>query len=248
MRWLPACVRRLGPIEFEHGAGLLLWVLDCMNDAVFVPRVEILDAQETRVGFLRIKSLRLRHGLFQGGMGPELRRDRLEGLGAASVLLYDPALDQVVLLEQFRIGALEAGSGAWLLETVGGHIGPGELAPEVARRESMEEAGAQLLELIPICRFYVSPGLSDEVISLFCGLVDASLLGGVHGLDDEGEDIRVLVMDARAAIGELYHGRANSTSVIIALQWLAMHRQRLMAQIQGKRLDPQDFNGRIAPS
>lgn len=199
-----------------------------MRGLAFVPDIELLETRETRVGFLRIQSLRLRHGLFRGGMGPELRRDRLEGLGAASVLLYDPLRDQVALLEQFRVGALEAGPGAWLLETVGGHIGQGESAQEVARRESMEEAGAKLLELIPICRFYVSPGLSDEVISLFCGLVDTGQLGGIHGLDEEGEDIRVLVMDAQAAIAELYQGRANSTSIIIALQWLAMHRQNLM--------------------
>lgn len=193
----------------------------------FQPRVEILKSEETRVGFLRIKRFRLRHALFAGGMGPELGRDRLEGLGAASVLLYDPKRDEVALLEQFRIGALEAGPGAWLLETVGGHIGPGETAEEVARRESLEEAGCELMDLIPICRFYVSPGLSDEVISLYCGLVDTSHLGGIHGLDEEGEDIRVLVMDAQAAIAELYQGRANSTSIIIALQWLAIYRGQL---------------------
>lgn len=193
----------------------------------FTPSVQIIDREEARVGFLRINSFRLRHGLFQGGMGPELRRDRLEGLGAASVLLYDPKRDEVALLEQFRIGALEAGPGAWLLETVGGHIGPGETAEEVARRESIEEAGSEILELIPICRFYVSPGLSDEIISLYCGLVDTTNLGGIHGLVEEGEDIRVQVMSAEAAIAELYQGRANSTSIIIALQWLAMHRQQL---------------------
>lgn len=193
----------------------------------FTPSIQIIDREEARVGFLRINSFRLRHGLFQGGMGPELRRDRLEGLGAASVLLYDPKRDEVALLEQFRIGALEAGPGAWLLETVGGHIGPGETAEEVARRESIEEAGSEILELIPICRFYVSPGLSDEIISLYCGLVDTTNLGGIHGLVEEGEDIRVQVMSAEAAIAELYQGRANSTSIIIALQWLAMHRQQL---------------------
>ncbi len=73
----------------------------------------------------------------------------------------------------------------------------------------------------------VSPGISVDRIHLFCGQVDASRAGGVHGLDHEGEDIRVLVMEAEQAIGELYGGRMNSTSVIIALQWLATRRTEL---------------------
>lgn len=208
------------------------------DDSSPVLGVEILGTEEIRAGFLRIKSFHLRHSLFAGGMGPVLRRDRLEGLGAASVLLYDPRRDEVALLEQFRIGALDmssdgTASGAWLLETVGGHIGHGETAAAVARRESLEEAGCELLGLIPICRFFVSPGISDEVISLFCGLVDTTSLGGVHGLEPEGEDIRVQVMDAQAAIAELYQGRANSTSIIIALQWLAMNRHGLIVSANG---------------
>jgi ADP-ribose pyrophosphatase len=66
-----------------------------------------------------------------------------------------------------------------------------------------------------------------ERISLFVGLVSARGAGGVHGLDDEGEDIRVVAVPADEALAELYGGRADSTSVIIALQWLALNRDRL---------------------
>lgn len=190
-------------------------------------KIKILDQREEKAGFLKIGHFRLRHSLFAGGWSNEIQRDRLQGLGAASVLLYDPELDQVALMEQFRIGALESGKDAWLYETVGGHVGPGEKPEEVARRESMEEADCELKALIPICEFWVSPGISDERISLFCGIVDSEGLGGIHGLDEEGEDIRVVVMPAQEAIGELYGGRANSTSIVIALQWLAMNRERL---------------------
>jgi ADP-ribose pyrophosphatase len=191
---------------------------------------KILKTEPLSDGFLKLNRYRLRHQLFAGGWGEELTRERVEELQAAAVLLYDPVRDEVVLIEQFRIGALEEPRGAWLLEIIGGHIGEGESPAEVARRESLEEAGCKVQELIPICEFLVSPGTTCERIHLFCGRVDAAQAGGIHGVDDEGEDIRALVMEADAAIAELYDGRINSTTGIIALQWLGLHREQIRKQ------------------
>ena len=190
-------------------------------------QIEILDQQEEKAGFLKVGHYKLRHSLFAGGWSHEISRDRLQGLGAVSVLLYDPKRDEVVLTEQFRVGAMETGKEAWLYETVSGHIGKDEQPKDVAHRESREEAGCELKQLIPISEFWVSPGLSDEKIYLFCGIIDAEGVEGVHGLDDEHEDIRVCVLPAQQAIEELNGGRANSTSIIIALQWLALNQDKL---------------------
>lgn len=190
-------------------------------------QVEILESRTGYDGFFELKHFRLRHSLFSGGWSAEIERERIERLQAASVLLYDPHQDRVVMIEQFRIGALEQGRGAWLLETVGGLIEPGESGDAVARRETEEEAGCALLDLVHICDFYVSPGTATERIHLYCGRVDSRQAGGVHGLVEEGEDIRVEVLPADQVIGELYGGRVNSTSAIIAVQWLAMHRDPL---------------------
>lgn len=191
------------------------------------PGIEVLSRERVFDGFLKLDRYRLRHALFRGGMSAELVRERLERLRAASVLLYDPHEDVVVLVEQFRIGALELGRGAWLLETVGGYVEEGESPEAVARREALEEAGTEVRELIPISELWVSPGTSMERISLFAGLVSTRGAGGVHGLDHEGEDIRAVVLGADQALAELHGGRADSTSIIIALQWLAMNRERL---------------------
>ncbi len=189
--------------------------------------VEILDEETAYDGFFELKRFRLRHSLYSGGWSRVLMRERVERKRAVAVLLYDPVSDQVVLIEQFRIGALEAGQGAWMLEIVGGLIETGEAPEEVAHREAMEEAGCEVMALLPICEFYVSPGTATEYLHLYCGRVDASRAGGVHGLEEEGEDIRVEVMSSDAAIAELCNGRANSTSIIVALQWLAMHREAI---------------------
>ncbi|WP_287962623.1 NUDIX domain-containing protein [Alcanivorax sp.] len=180
-------------------------------------------------GFLHLKRYRLEHQCFSGGWCPPVVRERVEGNHAVSVLLYDPAADQVVLIEQFRVGAMGHLPSPWLLETVGGYCELGETPEAVARRESMEEAGCEPYELISIGTLFSSPGWSSERLTFYCGLVESEGVGGIHGLAEEGEDIRVVVMPAEAAIGELFQ-RANSTSIVVTLQWLAANRKRLRRQ------------------
>jgi ADP-ribose pyrophosphatase len=149
------------------------------------------------------------------------------------VLPYDPDLDAVVLLEQFRIGALQVPGGPWLMEMVAGIIEPDELPEAVVRRECEEEAGLELGETEFICDCLVSPGGTSERIALYCGRVDASEAGGVHGLAEEGEDIRVTRVAFDEACDLLASGRLNSASVIIAMQWLMMNRDRVREKWAG---------------
>jgi ADP-ribose pyrophosphatase len=113
------------------------------------------------------------------------------------------------------------------MEIVAGIIEEGESAEEVVSREAVEEAGCTIQELIPICDFLVSPGGTSERIALFCGKVDAQGVGGIHGLDEENEDIRVTVVSYQEALALLVNGRINSASPIIALQWLIMNHERV---------------------
>lgn len=189
-------------------------------------RFEIMASETVYNGFLTVRRHRLRHESFHGTWCEPVVRERIEGLRAVAVLLYDPCVDDVVLIEQFRVGAMGHSGASWLLETVGGYWGPGEQAPEVARREAMEEAGCELLALEPVGEFYVSPGLSSERIALYCGCVNAAEAGGIYGLEAEGEETRVVVMPRLQALEELFK-RINSTSVLIALQWLSAHAVRL---------------------
>jgi len=191
------------------------------------PQYEILETATGYAGFFRLLRYRLRHRLFNGGWSPVLTRELFERGHAAAVLPYDPETDQVVLTEQFRIGALQAPGGPWLLEIVAGIIEVGEAPEAVVRREAIEEIGCAIGELVSICDYYVSPGGTSERMHLFCGRVDASQAGGVHGAADEGEDIRVVVMPAADAISHMQAGKIVSAAPIIALQWFMMHRASL---------------------
>lgn len=183
--------------------------------------VEILRKDTPFRGYFRIDRFRLRHRKFSGGWTGEMEREVFERGHAAAVLLYDPVRDAVVLIEQFRIGAYAAGRDPWLLEVVAGIIDEGETPEAVARRETIEEAGCDVTELTPIADFLASPGASSETITLYCGRVDAAIDGGVFGLPEEHEDIRVKVVPVAEAIALLDGGSLTNAPLIIALHWLA---------------------------
>lgn len=183
--------------------------------------VDLIEKQVAFSGYFRIDRFRLRFPLYEGGMSREVSREVLERGQVAAVLLVDPDRDAVVLIEQFRPGPYAAGEQPWLIETVAGVIEDTEGAAEMATREAREEADCEITDLLPVMRFFTSPGASTESVTLFCGRVDSSNAGGVHGLDEEGEDIRVMVLSVDAAMTLLADGKIVNAKTIIALQWLA---------------------------
>ncbi len=184
-------------------------------------------------GYFRIDHFRLRHRLFAGGWSPELSREVFLRHDAVGILLYDPARDALVLIEQFRLAAHLAGFAAWQLEIVAGIIDKEEPPAAVARREAQEEAGLTVIgEAVPIHRFLTSPGGSTETVDLFCGRVDASAAGGIHGLADESEDIRVVVKSSEEAMQLLNAGKIENGYTLLALHWFATNRETLRRQWQ----------------
>jgi ADP-ribose pyrophosphatase len=192
--------------------------------------IEVLDRKFLHRGFVAIEELHLKHRLFDGGWSPPLRRELAIRSRAVGVLLFDPVEDKVVLVKQFRTGMLDQAQSPWILEVVAGMAAEHETPADVVRREAMEETGCTIEALIPICEYFNSPGWSNEKITLFCGKVDSAGAGGIHGLDEEHEDILVLAMPIRAALAALADGKINNAMTVIALQWLAMNREFLAGQ------------------
>ncbi|MBK5936897.1 MAG: NUDIX domain-containing protein [Halorhodospira halophila] len=190
-------------------------------------RFEILGRDPCHEGFLRLDRIRLRHARFEGGMTPELTRECLVRGLAVGVLPYDPERDEVILVEQFRVGAIDDNRGAWITETIAGIAEPGEDPRTVAIREAREEANVVIEDLRPIADYLPSPGGSTERVVLYCARCDTSEAGGVHGLDEEHEDIWTHVLPADEAIGQVAEGHYRAAMPVIALQWLALNRRRL---------------------
>ena len=188
---------------------------------------EILEKTRLYQGFFSFWKFRLRHVLYSGEFGPIIERELLEQHHAVAVLLYDPERDEIVLIEQFRIGAINRDAGPWVTEIVAGIQEPGEFPEDVARREALEEAGCKVLELRRIHRYLPTPSSSTEEITVFVARVDSAQAGGIHGIADEGEDIKVKVVTSDEAFAMMDEGIIDSAIPIIALQWLRLNRQAL---------------------
>lgn len=196
-----------------------------------------LDVVEARVGFarhLQVDIVRFRQRRFDGGWSGERVFDIARRGAAAAVLLYDPERDEVVLIEQFRLAALYAGRSPWQIEAVAGLVDNGEPPETVARREALEEAGLEVKgPLVPIQSMLPACGSFDEVVWLYCGRVDASGAGGVYGLAEEHEDIRVVVKPIAEIAAMLDAGCIDSAHTLISLYWLLRHRDRLRREWRG---------------
>lgn len=179
---------------------------------------------------LQIDTFRFRHRRFGGEWSAERGYEAVRRGPATAILLYDPNRDCVVLIEQFRMPALLAGSSPWQLEPVGGMIDADETPVGSALREIGEESGLAVIgELVPIQRYLPSPSASDEYLHLFCGRVDSGAAGGVHGLG-EHEEIRLVIKAMREIEMLLDAGAIESCHTLISLQWLLRHRNRLRRQ------------------
>jgi ADP-ribose pyrophosphatase len=192
------------------------------------PDVEIIEAETAFERFLRMDVYHFRHRLFSGEWSAVRGYDVLRRGPAVAIVLYDPDRDEVVLVEQLRLPALLAGASPWQMEVVAGLVGADESAPQVAIREISEETGLVTAgALIPIQRYLPSPGDSDQSVLLFCARVDSSTAAGLHGLPEEGEDIRVVVKSLAEIEALLDGGMIENGHSLVALYWLLRHRERL---------------------
>jgi ADP-ribose pyrophosphatase len=192
--------------------------------------VELVHHEVAYQGRFRISRYQFRHGRYQGGQSDIIKREVFERGMAAAVLPYDPRRDEVVLIRQFRAGSYVAGRHPYTWEIVAGIIEDNESPEELARREAVEEASLEVRETIPVHDVILSPGACSEACVIFLGHVDTTNAGGVFGLESEGENILVKALPFAEVRAMLEHGEIDNAIAVIALQWLALHRDEVRAR------------------
>lgn len=190
--------------------------------------VEVMKRETPFQGFFRLDRLHLRHRLFEGGWSGTMQRELFVRPPAAAVLPYDPQRGEILMVEQFRVGALDWRDTPWCLELIAGLADKeGEPVADLVRREAREEAGVEIGEMKRVAHYMPSPGGSNERLQVFVGRADLSSAGGVHGVVEENEDIRVVVRPVSEVEALLRSGRVDNAASLITLQWLLLHREAL---------------------
>ncbi|MBC7950252.1 MAG: NUDIX domain-containing protein [Rhodospirillaceae bacterium] len=192
--------------------------------------VQVIAKDTIFKGYFQMDRYRLRHRTFAGAWTAEITREIFERGHAVVVILYDPLRDEVAMIEQFRTGALAADQYPWLVECVAGIIEKGESPEQVARRETVEEAGTEATDVFEIGTYIITPGGSSETVVLFCARIDATQIGGLHGLEHEGEDIRVFTLPLAEAYSMVKDGRINNSMAVISIQYLMLEKAALKAR------------------
>ena len=189
--------------------------------------IEVVKKAPLYKKFFRVNEYSFKYPRYDGEMSSLVSREVMERGHAAGILLYDPDQEQLVFVEQIRIGAFVAGDNPWILECAAGIIEAGETPEQVVVREAKEEAGAEVTEIEPITEYFSSPGGLSEKISLFCGRVDAAHIADYAGVPSENEDIRVVVLSVNDVEKMLAEGKFNNALTIIAVQWFMSNREKL---------------------
>ena len=196
-----------------------------------VPPLPGLSVEEDAVVFggrFAMQLVRFRYTRFDGSLSGPLTWELWRRGGGVVILPYDPHLDRVALIEQFRLPAHAAGLNPVQTETPAGLLEATEDPLLAGMRELHEEAGLDALAMEPIGRFLLMPGGCDEVVHFYCAHVDLSAKAAdTHGLATEHEETRVVVLPAGDAFRLLAEQRLDGAPTALALLWLQLHRTRL---------------------
>jgi ADP-ribose pyrophosphatase len=194
------------------------------------PGLNVLSDEVVWDGRFPLQRIRFRTSRFDGAQSGLQDWEMVRRGPAVAVLPWDPWTDRVALIEQFRLPALAAGFAPVMLECPAGLREAEEDPEQAARRELAEETGLVSDRMLPMGRYILNQGFSDEAISLFLARTRLPEPGyaGTHGLAQENEDIRLLVVDAADAIAMLDDNRMANATGALCLAGFARRRAALL--------------------
>ena len=163
----------------------------------------------------------------RNGKTSRLDREVYDRGNGATILLYDPKRDLVVLVRQFRMPAYMNETDGLLIETPAGLL-DGEHPEETIRREAIEETGYQVRDVRFLFKCFMSPGAVTELIHFYAAIIDVEdRVSEGGGLEEENEDIEVLEIPLSQALTMVESGEILDGKTIMLLQWALLNRDRL---------------------
>jgi len=129
----------------------------------------ILSTERIFDEFFRIDRTRVKWERFDGSWSRELTRyviRRGDSVGIIPVCRQGNE-ERIILIKQFRLPAVRDENDGCIWEIPAGMVNRGEEPLTTARRELLEEIGAEAFKIEPLISFFLTPGAMDEKMHLF---------------------------------------------------------------------------------
>jgi GDP-mannose pyrophosphatase NudK len=144
---------------------------------------------------------------------------------AACILLYNKTQRTIILTRQFRMPTfLNENKTGMLIEACAGML-DGEKPQDCIRRETLEETGFKIRKVKRLFKAYMSPGSTTELIHFFVAEYDDSMkISQGGGLIEENENIQIIEIPFKQALGLMNRGKIMDAKTIMLLQYVELNR------------------------
>lgn len=137
------------------------------------------------------------------------------------VLIYAPLIDSFILCKEFRAGVFcnTSKDDSFIFECVSGTIDKMSTPEDTAYKEVYEETGLKVDSMELIASVYKSPGLTTEKTNIYYAEFIGRPQEGLHGLQDEGEEILTQVLQREKVYVLMDAMKIIDAATLIALYW-----------------------------
>jgi len=185
-------------------------------------RVRIKDVRLLSDNYCTLKNTTFEYRRADGSWQTQ-QRETYERGNCVTVLPYNLARRNVILVRQFRFPAYVSGYDDLLIEAAAGVL-DGATPEARIRAEAEEEIGYQLGEVRKVFEAFMSPGVITERIHFFVAEYEPEMrVSDGGGLAHEGEDIEVLELSIDETLAMIADGRIVDAKTIMLLQYAALH-------------------------
>ena len=182
-------------------------------------KYKIINKKNLYSGFFSLNKYEFVHKKHNGEWTNAVEREIFNGAHVSTLLPYDPIKKEIILIQQFRAGALSRYDEEYLYEIVAGIIDEGENPEETAVRECFEETGCEVKKIHPIQSYFPAPGSSESYYHLYLGEIQAFDGERIRGLENENEDILVKSFKIDEVRQMLKERKIINGLTLVALQW-----------------------------
>ena len=129
---------------------------------------EVKETKELYDGFIKLEEVTIKNG------EKEISREVIKAPNSVAAIIYDTIKEKYIFIQQYR-----AGADGMMVEVAGGVMEEGEKHEQSIKREIMEETGYKVDSVSHAKDFYLTPGISNDVVSLFYCEVSEKVNEGV---------------------------------------------------------------------